>query len=164
VQGIKRKIVYVTLYEIIAIACTSAGLALLGGHGGAQAGVAAVGASAIAVVWNLVYNAAFESWEARQTVRGRSMLRRVAHAVGFEIGLVVFIVPLFAWWLKVSLWEAFLLDLGLIVFFLVYTYVFSLAFDRVFGLPASATAKPAGEPNVEPTAEPTAATSLCDAR
>ena len=155
-QGIKRKIVYVTLYEIIAIACTSAGLALLGGHGGAQAGVAAVGASAIAVVWNLVYNAAFESWEARQTVRGRSMLRRAAHAIGFEIGLVVFIVPLFAWWLKVSLWEAFLLDLGLIVFFLVYTYVFSLAFDRMFGLPASAVAKPVDEPTAEP--------SLCDAR
>ena len=30
------------------------------------------------------------------------------------------------------------LDAGLIVFFLVYTFVFSWVFDRVFGLPASA--------------------------
>jgi uncharacterized membrane protein len=34
------------------------------------------------------------------------------------------------------------LDLGLIVFFLVYTYVFNLGFDRVFGLPASASPQP----------------------
>ena len=71
------------------------------------------------------------------------MARRVAHALGFEAGLVVMLVPLFAWWLGVSLWQAFVLDLGLIVFFLVYTYVFNLGFDRVFGLPASAAPQPA---------------------
>jgi uncharacterized membrane protein len=31
------------------------------------------------------------------------------------------------------------MDLGLVVFFLVYTFVFNWAFDRAFGLPASAT-------------------------
>jgi len=30
------------------------------------------------------------------------------------------------------------MDLGLVIFFLVYTFVFNWAFDRVFGLPASA--------------------------
>jgi len=137
-QGIQRKIVYVTLYELIAIAASSAGLALLSDSGLGHASVAAVGASAIAVVWNLVYNTLFERWEARQAVKGRGVARRVAHALGFEAGLVVMLVPLFAWWLGVSLWQAFVLDLGLIVFFLVYTYVFNLGFDRVFGLPASA--------------------------
>ncbi|MCB2034668.1 MAG: hypothetical protein KDF57_15680, partial [Ottowia sp.] len=38
----------------------------------------------------------------------------------------------------VSLWQALLMDLGLLVFFLVYTYVFTWVFDRLFGLPASA--------------------------
>ena len=32
------------------------------------------------------------------------------------------------------------MDLGLVVFFLCYTFVFNWAFDRVFGLPASAMA------------------------
>ena len=45
--------------------------------------------------------------------------------------------------LNVSLWQALILDLGLIVFFLVYAFLFNLAFDRVFGLPASAQALPA---------------------
>ncbi|MBL0946365.1 MAG: PACE efflux transporter [Hydrogenophaga sp.] len=137
-QGLRRKVVYLTLYEAIAIVSSSAGLALLSGSGMGHASVAAVAASVIAVVWNLVYNTLFERWEARQTTKGRSVLRRVVHAVGFETGLVVTLVPLFAWWLGITLWQAFVLDLGLIVFFLVYTFVFNLAFDRVFGLPASA--------------------------
>lgn len=143
-QGIKRKVVYITLYEIIAIAMSSAGLALLSGSELGHASVAAVAASAIAVVWNLVYNTLFERWEARQAKRGRSVLRRVVHAIGFEGGLVVTLVPLFAWWLDISLWQAFVLDLGLIVFFLVYTFVFNLAFDKIFGLPASAQPAPQG--------------------
>ena len=48
------------------------------------------------------------------------------------------LVPLVAWWYSVSLWQALLMDLALLVFFLVYTFVFTWAFDRVFGLPASA--------------------------
>ena len=94
--------------------------------------------SAIAVAWNLVFNTLFERWEARQSVRGRSVARRVAHAVGFEGGLVLFLVPLFAWWFDVGLWQALVMDLGLLLFFLAYTFVFNWCFDRVFGLPASA--------------------------
>lgn len=138
-QGLKRKLVYVSLYELFAVALTSAGLTLLAGSSPGHAGVAAVASSAIALVWNLVYTHLFEAWEARQATRGRSLGRRVAHAVGFEGGLIVMLVPLFAWWLDISLWQALLLDFGLIVFFLVYTFVFNLAFDRLFGLPASAS-------------------------
>jgi uncharacterized membrane protein len=143
-QGIKRKIVYVTLYEIIAIACSSTALALLVGKSLGHASVMAVAASAIAVMWNLVFNTLFERWERRQVKRGRSLSRRAAHAIGFETGLVFILVPLFAWWLDISLWQAFVLDLGLIVFFLVYTFVFNLVFDKVFGLPASALPAPQG--------------------
>jgi uncharacterized membrane protein len=126
------------LYELIAIAVATAGLAQLTGQGAGHSSVVAVAASAIAVLWNVVFNWAFERWESRQAVRGRSVARRVAHAIGFEGGLVFTLVPLFAWWFKVSLWEAFVMDLALIVFFLCYTFVFNWAFDRVFGLPASA--------------------------
>lgn len=136
-QGIKRKIVYVSLYEGIAIALTSGVLAALG-HGVGQASVAAVATSVIAIIWNLSWNSLFELWESRQSTRGRSIKRRIAHAIGFEGGLIVFIVPLFAWWLQISWWEALVLDAGFIVFFLVYSFVFNWVFDAVFGLPKSA--------------------------
>ena len=141
-QGPWRRVLYVTLYELIAIAVATAGLAQLSGQGAGHSSVVAVAASAIAVLWNVVFNWAFERWESRQTVRGRSVARRVAHAIGFEGGLVFTLVPLFAWWFKVSLWDAFVMDLALIVFFLCYTFVFNWGFDRVFGLPASAQGAP----------------------
>lgn len=144
-QGAKRRVLYVTLYELIAIVVATWGLAALTGQSAAHSSVASVAASAVAVVWNLVFNWAFERWESRQAVRGRSVRRRIAHAIGFEGGLVFTLVPLFAWWFNVSLWEAFVMDLALIVFFLCYTFVFNWVFDRIFGLPASAAAPRAAE-------------------
>lgn len=138
-QGIKRRVVYITLYEAIAIVAASIGLAAMSGQGLGHSGALAVIASVIAVVWNLAFNALFERWEAKQAVRGRSVWRRVAHAIGFEGGLVMFLVPTFAWWLDISLMQALVMDLGLVIFFLVYTFVFNWAFDAAFGLPASAS-------------------------
>lgn len=140
-QGLKRKVVYVTLYEAIAIAVASLGLAAMSGSSAAHSSVVAALSSAIAIVWNMVFNHLFEAWESRQAVRGRSLRRRIAHAAGFEGGLILMLVPLFAWWLGTTLWAALVMDLGLVVFFLVYSFVFCWGFDRVFGLPASALGK-----------------------
>ncbi len=135
-QGPRRRLIYVALYELIAIAVVTVALAVFTDHGVGSSGGVAVGSSAIAVVWNLVFNALFERWERRQPARGRSVARRVAHAIGFEGGLLLWLVPFIAWWLDVSLWQALLLDVGLLLFFLVYTFVFTWVFDRLFGLPA----------------------------
>ena len=137
-RGRRRRVIYVALYELIAIAAATAGLALVAGQSAGHSGVVAVAASAIAIVWNIVFNWAFERWEARQSVKGRSVRRRIAHAIGFEGGLVFILVPLFAWWFQVTLWQALVMDLGLVVFFLCYTFVFNWVFDAVFGLPLSA--------------------------
>jgi len=137
-QGLKRRIVYLTAYEAIAIALSATAMALVYGVAPTDAGLLSIIASAIAMSWNFLYNTGFEWWESRQTRRGRGIGRRVLHAVGFEFGLVIVLVPLLALWLGISLIEAFVLDLGLIMFFLVYTFVFNLVFDRLFGLPTSA--------------------------
>lgn len=137
-QGVWRKVVYVSLYELIAIIVASLGMAGMSGQALAHTSALAVMTSAIAVVWNLGFNHAFEWWEARQAVRGRSLRRRITHAVAFEVGLITWLVPVIAWWLDISLWMALVMDLGLVLFFLVYTFVFNWAFDRVFGLPLAA--------------------------
>lgn len=108
------------------------------GQGAGASGAMAVVASTLAIVWNVTFNHLFEKWEARQSVKGRSAMRRVVHAMGFEGGLALALIPLMAWWFGVSLWEATLMEAGLLLFFLVYTYLFNWAFDRIFGLPASA--------------------------
>lgn len=136
-QGLKRKLVYVGLFEFIAILMTTAILVALG-HDPFYSGSVSVVVSLIAVFWNLTWNTGFEFWESRQTVRGRGLRRRTAHALGFESGLALMTVPLFAWWLDISLWQALVLDAGFLLFFLVYTFVFNWFFDSIFGLPLSA--------------------------
>ena len=145
-QGLKRKLIYVSLFELIAVCMSSALLSLISARSSfVYAGIAALASSAIALLWNLAYNTGFEYWEARQARKGRGLLRRLAHAMGFEFGLVVLLVPLFAHLLGLSWWDAFVYDLGLMVFFMVYTFLFNLGFDHVFGLPASALPAPARE-------------------
>jgi len=140
-QGAKRRVVFVCLYEAIAIACASF-LFMVTGQSAGHSGGMAVAASALAIVWNVGFNHLFERWEARQRVRGRSVARRVAHALGFEGGLALMLIPLMAWWFGVSLWQATLMEAGLLAFFLLYTYAFNWCFDRCFGLPASAAPRP----------------------
>jgi uncharacterized membrane protein len=137
-QGAWRRVVYLGLYEVLAIALAGVGLMLMSGESLLASGALAAATSAVAVLWNLVFNSLFERWEARQPKKGRSVKRRLAHAVAFETGLVLMLVPLIAWWLGIGLWEALVMDMALVFFFLVYTFVFNWAFDAVFGLPASA--------------------------
>ena len=136
-QGPRRRVLFVTLYEAIAILVSSL-LFMAIGQGAGASGAMAVVASTLAILWNVSFNHLFEKWEARQVIKGRSMLRRVVHAVGFEGGLALMLIPLMAWWFDVGLWQATVMEAGLLLFFLVYTYAFNWAFDRVFGLPASA--------------------------
>lgn len=135
-QGLRRRVVHALVFEVIAIILVSLAFSRLTDAGAGHAGLLAAACSAVAMAWNMGYNALFERWEATQATRHRGVLRRAVHAVGFELGLVVMLVPLIAWWLGIGLWQALLLDLGLMLFFLVYAYAFNALFDHLFGLPA----------------------------
>lgn len=133
-----RKVIYAVCFETLGVAVASAGLLAMSEASVSQSVSLSVVTATVALCWSYIYNSLFEAWEARQTVRGRSFARRSAHALIFEGGLVLILVPVMAWWLKVGLLEALLYEAGLIVLFIAYTYVFTWGFDRVFGLPASA--------------------------
>ena len=145
-QGLKRKIIYVVLFEGFAMLAATFGFSSLGGGELGPSGMLAVASSGVAVTWTFLYNLVFEAWELRQSVRGRSFRRRAAYSAGFECGLIILLVPLIAWWLDLTLLKALVLDLALVVFFVCYTFAFSWAFDRVFGLPASALPRPTSAP------------------
>ncbi|OJB37042.1 hypothetical protein BGV56_11945 [Burkholderia ubonensis] len=140
-QGWKRRIVYVVLFEVLGILIASATLGALSGAGAAKSGMLGVMISTTGVVVNFLYNLAFEAWERRRATTTRSVGRRVLHAIGFQVALVTFLIPLIAWWLDVSLLRAFLYDAVLIVFFPIFTFVYNWSFDGVFGLPDAVTRK-----------------------
>ena len=128
-----RRIIYVVAYEIIAILVVTGALVVLG-YGGGSSGLIAVVSSTVALVWNYVWTTMFEAWEKRQQSQTRTVGRRIVHAIGFEGGLIVFLVPIIAWILHISLLDALILEIGLLVFFLVYTFVFAWVFDIVLPL------------------------------
>lgn len=130
--------VQAVLYEVVAVLFVGPVLAYFFAEPLGSSALLAVLLSGIAMSWNFVFNAGFERWEARQASRERTWRRRMIHGLGFEGGLALWLVPVMAWWLNIGLWEAFVADLGLLVFFLGYAVVFTWCFDRVFGLPESA--------------------------
>ncbi|ARG17250.1 hypothetical protein B7L44_12010 [Acinetobacter nosocomialis] len=137
-QGLNRRIVYVSSYEIIGMVISSVGLALLAGDSVEHTGPLSVMITTIAVTWNFIYNILYEKWEARQENKSRTVKRRIAHAIGFQITLVMFLIPLIAWWMDISLVAAFWLDVAFIIIIPIYTFIFNWTFDKLFGLPASA--------------------------
>jgi len=100
-------------------------------------GILGIVAATIATVWNFVYNIGFD--HAMLRLRGsvqKSLPIRVLHAFLFEFGLLAALLPIVAWYLHLSLWEAFLMDISFALFYLVYAFLFNLAYDRVFPVPA----------------------------
>ncbi|RJE69983.1 hypothetical protein AMS70_12695 [Acinetobacter sp. JS678] len=140
-QGVKRRIVYVSAYEVIGMIISSVGLAILAGDSVEHTGPLSVMITTIAVTWNFIYNILYEKWEARQSNNVRTVKRRVGHAIGFQLTLVLFLIPLIAWWMDISLIAAFWLDVAFIIIIPIYTFIFNWSFDKLFGLPVSAQAK-----------------------
>lgn len=132
-----RRVTYAVVFEILAVGFTTIILALLGNDSGSSLIVGLI-SSTVALTWNLIFNWGFEAFERRIGVTHRPWYMRVTHAVLFEGGLIVMLVPAIAWVLGVSLLEAFMLEVVLLIFFLIYTAVYAWAFDSVFGLPEPA--------------------------
>lgn len=137
-KPITRRVVQALLYETGAIALTSPIIGFAFDAPATSALTLAAIMSTIALAWNYVFNAIFERWESRQIVKGRSIWRRLAHGIGFEGGLVTMLVPLMAYWLNISLLNAFYAEMGILLVFFIYAIAFTWAFDKVFGLPESA--------------------------
>ncbi|WP_101604706.1 PACE efflux transporter [Bordetella trematum] len=132
---LKRRIVYVSLFELFAILLSTLILMALSDGSAQNSLPVAVIVSATAVLWNYLYNLGFEAWERRNHVMQRTLRVRCIHAVGFEGGLLLFCLPVYMLWYGVGPLVALGMELTLMVFFLFYTFVFTLVFDKIFTLP-----------------------------
>lgn len=84
----------------------------------------------LAMVWNLIYNAAFDRlWPVSRVVR--TLKVRALHAIGFESGFILIGVTAVALILGVSLIQAFMLETGFMLFFLPYTMLFNWIWDTL---------------------------------
>lgn len=129
-KSVKERFFHALGFEVLAIAiCAPLGAWLLG-YSLAHMGVLTLMISLIAMLWNMAFNAIFDAAQRRLGFR-RTLGARVVHSVIFEIGLILAVVPLAAWWLDIGVWEAFVLDIGIVLFFLPYTFAFNWTYDHL---------------------------------
>jgi uncharacterized membrane protein len=77
-----------------------------------------------------VYNSVFDYFWPMGSVK-RTFPLRVGHALGFEGGFILIGLPIAAWWLQISLIDAFVLELGFFLFFLPYTIGYNWLYDTL---------------------------------
>ena len=101
-------------------------------------GIVAVVSATIATGWNYAYNLLFDHALLRLSGHvGKSIAIRILHALLFEGGLLLVLLPFIAWYLSVSFIQAFLMDISFAVFYLFYAFAFNWAYDLIFPVPAA---------------------------
>ncbi|WP_108882399.1 PACE efflux transporter [Anderseniella sp. Alg231-50] len=125
---------YTVVFEMTLLLLLVPAGAVFFDKGWADIGLLGVILSTKAMLINLVYNWLFDRVDARanRISSDRSTLGRILHAVGFELSLVITSLPIYVWWLNLTVLEALLTDLVVTSFVVVYTYVFTLGYDRLF--------------------------------
>ncbi len=127
-RSLGERIGHALAFELIALLICAPALAWLLGKPLLQLGLLTLMFSTVAMLWNMLFNWLFDRAQQRLGFR-RDLRVRLCHALLFETGLIVVLVPLAAWWLSIGLLEALLLDIGLILFFLPYTVAFNWGWD-----------------------------------
>jgi len=107
------------------------------GKGLARIGALSIVLSLTAMCLNYIYNLVFDIVLVRlgRPVNVRPAWMRVFHTILFEVSLIILLIPIMAWWLDLTLWTAFLTDVGISLLFLVYTFVYNWVYDIVFPMP-----------------------------
>jgi len=138
----KDRIRHTIGFEVIGL-CLFAPLgSLVFGFALHQMGILAVVASVIAAGWNYLYNLLFDKAMLRLTGQLRKPVAvRVLHALLFEGGLLVVFLPMVSWYLDMSLLDAFLMDIAVAAFYVVYAFFYNWAYDAAFP-PGKAAADP----------------------
>ncbi|MBO9122283.1 MULTISPECIES: PACE efflux transporter [unclassified Rhizobium] len=135
-RSVSDRIRHAISFELIGLAIITPLGAFAFGMPIADIGVVGVASATVATAWNYLYNLGFDHVMQRLTGgTKKSLAVRILHAVLFEGGLLVALLPLIAWYLGVSLLQAFMMDVSFALFYLVYAFAFNLAYDRIFPLP-----------------------------
>jgi uncharacterized membrane protein len=129
-KSIRERIFHAISYELIAVLFCAPLFSWILNKPVEQMGVLNIAIAVIAMSWNMLFNAVYDRLVLRFNLT-KKLTVRILHGITFEGGLTVLVVPVAAWWLNISLWQAFLLDVGILLFFLPYTVAFNWVYDEL---------------------------------
>lgn len=123
-----ERLLHALIFEVLAIVLSVPIMVGIFRQGMVEMGVITIVLAIIAVLWNMIYNWCYDqlcqcyAWH-------KTMWTRLVHAVLFEGGLALVSLPLIAWVLQISFWEAVQVDVAYMLFYLVFTYKYNWAYD-----------------------------------
>lgn len=132
-MGTVERICQSVLFEVLAVTLSIIGLAVFTDHDIDSLSETMIVIASIAMVWNYFFNRVFDNF-VRGSKDKRSFSLRIVHVMLFEAGLLFFTVPVMAYILSVSLWQAFMMDLGVTIFITIYAFMFNLIYDHARAL------------------------------
>lgn len=125
-----ERVFHSILFEAIALIMLSALAYLISGRDPMHLAGLAATLSLIAMAWNYVFNILFDKAFGGDRV-SRGLKVRVGHAVLFELGMLIFSFPVIMWVMDMGFWRVLLMDVGVVIFFLIYAVSFNWAYDLI---------------------------------
>jgi uncharacterized membrane protein len=125
-RSLRERIVHTALFEILALVIVTPTVSALTGAPVIASGLLSVLISAGAVVANYLWTWMFDRWV---PTRRRGPLLRLGQAIGLELLLFVYTVPLVLLLTDLGLAQAVLLDLAGVFFFVLFGAAYNAAFD-----------------------------------
>lgn len=126
----KRRLVHALSYEIILLIIIAIALSFIFEVPMETTGSLGIAMAVTSVLWNMLFNHYFEKAERKYKFK-RTIPMRIVHAIGFEGGLMLATIPMVAYAMQLSLFEAMLLDFSMTMCILVYTFIFQWCYDTI---------------------------------
>ncbi len=121
---------HAVLFEVIGIITSAPIILLLTNKSFQESTVIATIVSITAMIWNYIFNVLFDRFKAKMKIEKMSFRLRVIHGSIFEIGLILLTVPIIFLTMGLSLYEAFILELSMLLYFFPYTIIFNWLYDK----------------------------------
>ncbi len=132
----KDRIRHAILFEALGLLLATPLGAIAFDHPLDSIGIVVIVSATLAMAWNYAYNLGFD--HALLRLRGstaKTVRIRIAHALLFELGLLLILMPFIAWYLEVSLLTAAVMDMGFAAFYVVFAFVYNWGYDIAFPVP-----------------------------
>ena len=126
----KRRIIHALSYEIILLVIIAIALSFIFHLPLEVTGALGIAMAVTSVIWNMIFNHFFEKFEHMHQLK-RTIKVRILHAIGFEGGLMLATIPMVAYAMNMSIWQAIVLDFGLTMCILIYTFIFQWCYDHL---------------------------------
>lgn len=117
-------------FEIIGVLTSTPIISLITNKPVGESSALALVVSLIATLWNYIYNLIFDKLRKRYQFQ-KTLFVRVSHGIIFELGLIIITTPIVAFLFRMSIKDAFLLELGMLLYFLPYSIVYNWIYDKV---------------------------------